>query len=976
MMLRYSRIGLSCPVARWAALFSGLLLWLIAVLPARAQMEPAAQYTKLTVAQLLAWTPTGPTALPANVSQVALAARQNTLTTQLNPAQSFRHQINYIPDGMAGFAGYLNEQPRFNLYNFTHWQYIDVLTWFDGPVAIPARPWVEAAHRNGVKIIGSVFTSAADVNLLIQKDGNGEYTAAQKLVDVATYYGFDGWFFNQESSVSATTATELRNLLKRLQVLRPAGMEMHWYDAMLPSGSISYQNALNANNQLLLQDGAARVADAMFTNYFWSGATNINTSVNTATALGRSPFDVYMGADLWPNRNPQALFTQTNWINNYFANNDLTQPRLSFGLFAANLTYNGGFNSFNSNAADYASFYQTEQRMFAGNDLDVSTEDATGWKGFGHYVPVRSVVNTLPFETYFCVGQGKVFANNGEQLTKGWTDMAKQSVLPSWQWNKTGAAPISVGYDFSRAYYAGTSVKLQGSLSGTNSSTVKLYQTKLPVAAQTSFDVTYKVAAAGAANAKLALYFADNLAAPELLDLGTAPDTLWNTRTFSLAAYAGRELAVIGVQAAAPAAVAAYRLNLGRLKIYNGAAVTAAPTVGFTASATVVTVGQPVTFSNASTNATSYAWTFAGGTPASSTAVFPVVQYAAPGTYAVTLTATNAAGTRTLTRPAYITVVAPGGSGGNTALVFDGATKSVDAGAVNLSGTALSMECWLKPAAFKIASPFISSVLGMEDGANTALLRLGDAGLAANRLQFVLTIGGTARKLNAATALTANTWYHVAATYDGTAMKLYINGQLDATLSATGAVTANGIFTFARNYDNTRILNGSLDEVRAWTRALTAAEISANSCSVAPNAPGLEGYWPCNEGSGTVAVDQTGHGHQGTLISMTPADWSTVVPSACVVTAVQPGRAVSELQVVALVNPVRGSRAEIEIRGAQGQPTLVQVINLLGAVVWEQQLRPTAAVERRTLPLAPAAGLYIVRVSTATGTATVKLLKQ
>ncbi|UOQ71496.1 endo-beta-N-acetylglucosaminidase [Hymenobacter cellulosilyticus] len=976
MLLRYSYSGLNS--ARLRHLAWALVLLLLNSLPALAQLEPAAQYTKLSVAQLLAWTPTGPTAVPANVSRVALAARQNSLSTQLNPNQSFSHKVNYIPDGMTGFAGYLNEQNRFNLYNFTHWQYIDVLTWFDGPVALPTRPWVEAAHRNGVKVIGSVFTSAADVNLLIQKDGSGEYTAAQKLVDVANYYGFDGWFFNQESSVPTATATELRNLLKRLQQLRPAGMEIHWYDAMLPSGSISYQNALNANNQLLLQDGSARVSDAMFTNYFWSGPNNINTSVTTAQNLGRSPFDVYMGADLWPGRNPQALFTQTAWIDNYFTGGNPAQPRLSLGLFATNLTYNGGLNSFNSSAADYAGFYRTEQRLFAGNDLDVTTEDASGWKGFGSYVPVRSVINSLPFDTYFSVGQGKLFANNGEQLTKGWTDMGKQSLLPSWQWNKSGAAPITVGYDFSRAYYGGNSVKLQGSLSGSNSATVKLFQTKLPLPSTTpaNLDVTFKTAAAGPSHTQLLLYFTDDLANPAALDLGAVSDTLWNTRTLSLAGYAGREIALIGVQASAAAAVTDYRLNLGRLKLYTGAAVTTKPAVDFTASATVVVPNQTVTFSNASTNASSYFWTFEGGTPATSTAVFPTVQYAAPGTYSVKLRATNAAGRDSLTRTGYITVVAPGSSGGNTSLSFDGATKYVDAGPINLTGSALSMECWLKPNGFKATSPFISSVMGMEDGANTALVRLGDANQAANRLQFVMLVNGIARKVNSPTDLLAGTWYHVAATFDGSVMRLYLNGQLNASLNATGSFVANSNFFMGRNFDNSRVLNGALDEVRVWTRALTPAEILAGRCAVPSTAAGLEGYWTFNEGSGLVTVDQTGHGHQGALVNMTPTDWSTNVPSACVSMAVQPARATAELGVAAVVNPIHGNVAQVEIRGAQGQSTLVQLVNLLGAVVWQQQIRPATAAERLSVPVTQAAGLYVVRVSNATGTATVKLLKQ
>lgn len=80
---------------------------------------------------------------------------------------------------MNNFVGYLNEQPQFNLYNFTHWQYIDVLTWFASPVGILCRPWVEAAHRNGVKIIGTVFTDGPGFVALTQKDAAGTYTGAQ-----------------------------------------------------------------------------------------------------------------------------------------------------------------------------------------------------------------------------------------------------------------------------------------------------------------------------------------------------------------------------------------------------------------------------------------------------------------------------------------------------------------------------------------------------------------------------------------------------------------------------------------------------------------------------------------------------------------------------------------------------------------------------------------------------------------------------
>ncbi|WP_210520919.1 endo-beta-N-acetylglucosaminidase [Hymenobacter terricola] len=954
-----------------------LLLLLLALAPAaHAQIEPAAQYTTLTPAQLMAWTSTWPTALPANISTVPLASRQNTLTTQLNPAQSFSARVNWCPDGMNNFSGYLNEQPQFNLYNFTHWQYVDVFTWFASPVGIPCRPWVETAHRNGVKIIGTVFTDRAGFQLLLQKDAAGNYLGAQKLVDVANYYGFDGWFFNEESALTTAEATEMRNLLKRLQVIKPAAMEIHWYDAMVPSGAIAYQNALNTNNQLLFQEGTTRVSDAIFTNYFWAGAANINTSVTTATALGRDPFDVYMGADLWPGRSNQSLFTNTTWIDNYFNAGSLAQPKLSIAMFAPNLTYNGGFSNFNTNPADYASFYRTEQRLFSGDDLDVTTPDATGWKGFGNYLPVRSAINTLPFNTYFSVGQGQIFANNGVQVAKSWTDMAKQSLLPSWQWAKSGAARVTAGFDFTRAYYAGNSVKLAGSLSGLNEATVKLYQTKLAITAPTSFDLTYKVATAGPSSTRMALYFSDNLATPELLDLPAVTDTLWHTTTFPLAAYAGRELAVIGVQATSATAVAGYRVNLGRFTLYNGAAVTTPPTVGFSANHTTTTTTQPVTFANSSTNATAYVWTFAGGTPATSTAIHPVVTYPAPGTYSVKLRAQNAIGRDSLTRVGYVTVVTAPPLGSNTALLFDGLGKYVDAGTINLGGTALSLECWVKANTFKTSSPFISSIIGMEDAGNVAEIRLGDAGITGDRLQFAMNTGALTRKVTSVSTLTAGVWYHVAATYDGLAMKLYLNGVLEASANTSATATANGAFSFGRNYASSRCLDGSIDEIRAWTRALTATEIAANSCAVSPTAPGLEGYWKLNEAVGSVAQDLSGHGHTGTLIAMGPSDWSTNVPTQCgTATATTPGQATTEMQVLVFGNPVPGGRAEIEIRGAKSLPVTLQVSNALGAVVWKQTVPGSASAGRISVPLPGAAGLYVLRASTAASSATVKLLK-
>ena len=82
------------------------------------------------------------------------------------------------------------------------------------------------------------------------------------------------------------------------------------------------------------------------------------------------------------------------------------------------------------------------------------------------------------------------------------------------------------------------------------------------------------------------------------------------------------------------------------------------PVSNFTASTTTICQGNCIAFTDASTNSpTSWSWSFPGGTPATSTTQNPSsVCYAAAGTYAVTLTATNASGSNTLTQTSYITV--------------------------------------------------------------------------------------------------------------------------------------------------------------------------------------------------------------------------------------------------------------------------------------------------------------------------------
>lgn len=83
------------------------------------------------------------------------------------------------------------------------------------------------------------------------------------------------------------------------------------------------------------------------------------------------------------------------------------------------------------------------------------------------------------------------------------------------------------------------------------------------------------------------------------------------------------------------------------------------PTANFTADNTIVCPNQIVNFTDLTSGpATSWAWTFPGGSPATSTLQNPAVIFSAAGTYDVTLTATNSLGNGSATQTAYITVAA------------------------------------------------------------------------------------------------------------------------------------------------------------------------------------------------------------------------------------------------------------------------------------------------------------------------------
>jgi hypothetical protein len=173
-----------------------------------------------------------------------------------------------------------------------------------------------------------------------------------------------------------------------------------------------------------------------------------------------------------------------------------------------------------------------------------------------------------------------------------------------------------------------------------------------------------------------------------------------------------------------------------------------------------------------------------------------------------------------------------GGTQLTKSTLFNGTTGCVTVPTVAaLHPTAtLSLEAWVKLTALPSSNNLIAGC-GFTANSNPFI----DYSFwinSSNQLNFEVGVGTTRNTLNWPTALTASTWYYLAATYDGTTIRLYINGNQIVTMPATGAVNNSGqtfeIARYKRGAATGEFLNGSVSDVALYNTALSAPSILAH----------------------------------------------------------------------------------------------------------------------------------------------------
>lgn len=925
---------------------------------------------------ILSWSSSSDPDAPFNRSGVSLKNKFVDTVTIINPNSRVNEaRVNplsaFAPTSDNPSQGSLN----INYYSFNYWQYVDRLVFWggsagEGIILAPNPTLIDAAHRNGVKILGNVFFPPTVyggqfqwVNDFLQKNGN-TFPVADKLIEAAEYYGFDGWFINQETAGgNSQTAINMRDFMIYFQ--ENSDLEIEWYDAMTENGSISWQNQLNSLNDWYFQWGDTLVSETMFLNFWWN-STGLNNSRTLAQSLGRSEYDLYSGIDVEAN----GYNTSINWSALFPAG---LAHVTSLGIYRPDWCYNSS-----TSLTDY---YSRSSIFWVGWNHDPSnTTTASSWKGIANYIPAFTPITDLPFATNFCTGQGYDFYINGEKLSypelssAGWNNLSLQDILPTWRWIvQSNGTKLMPSFDFTDAYYGGNCLKISGDLSSDN--LIKLYSSSAFVSSETKLDIAFKTGNIGPTNLQVAILFESVPLVYFYFDIGNTDSPDWNLKTIDLASYGGQKISQIALSFIGGLG-SGYEMKIGRLRLYNGSIEIPNPPsnlfvenkvdeqdfvtlrlrwnhstsevyyynvfrknqdnsltyLGGTANNAyfvpyveyeqgdsvvtilVQTVGSE--FGESSFAETTFEWfsppgiatnpspgngdtilvknPTLGWTPGNGSTSFNIYLGTTNPPPFLSNTTSNSIQTEILnsnttyywrvdcknqhyTTEGDVWDFTTGNSIADTngfALQFDGTDDLLNCGngsSLQITGNKITLEAWINVTEFK-SQPFAGSVIVKDQGSNSSgyMIRCGGNGI----INFNIGNGSWHEINTPANSVRLNQWHHVAATYDGTAMKIFIDGELAA--QSTGSFTignannSNLLVGESPGFPG-RVFNGKIDEVRIWNVARTQSQIQNTINTIlspkyySTTDSGLVGYWQLNDGTGQIAVDLSFYSNNATL---------------------------------------------------------------------------------------------------------------
>ena len=229
-----------------------------------------------------------------------------------------------------------------------------------------------------------------------------------------------------------------------------------------------------------------------------------------------------------------------------------------------------------------------------------------------------------------------------------------------------------------------------------------------------------------------------------------------------------------------------------------------------------------------------------------------------------------------------------------------------------------------------------------------------------------------------------NTWYHIAATYNGAVRTIYVDGVAIGSDTPAGVhdVTHNPLFGYT--FSIGQFLKGAMDDFRIWNIAKTATEINASrNCELTGTETGLKTYYKFNQGNaelnnaGITTLNNSVSGGpnavlDGFALSGVYSNWVSGSPVAtgsfCSSLAVNSFDVLNKVSVYP--NPTQNT-VNIDLR--QLSNAKLEVYDLAGSLIMNQNLNKVInSVDISRLPI----GLYVFKLFSSEGNGAVRILKK
>lgn len=449
-------------------------------------------------------------------------------------------------------------------YQPTYWQYMDKLVYWagsasEGIIIPPPAGSTDAAHQSGVKSLGQIFFPPSYYGgkqewvreMLTRVDG--VYIYAVKLYEIAKYMGFDGWFINEETGGGSTS--EWIEFIKDFNKIADANgdsqMEIQWYNASgYPNVGILKSHK---NTSQFLEYGSPGdyrgyadqigCTQAETFSKIYGGVQVVNS--------GHTGYKYYLD---------KAMPT-----TGHVGSLDLFCPEER--IWKDNVKMLLGTQNDNGAVAydAIAKTFSNEEQMWVNRKGDPSADMGGEWPGLSGRVLERSVINSMPFVSSFCVGVGKHrFVEGAKKGTQDWYHSGVQSIMPTWRWWIENKGELSVSIDWDDAYNFGSSIKIAGKLSAGDHLT-RLYKTMIQINDGGTLRLVYKSNHPETLEVKLGTESKVDGEMVTLSALKTSENNGWTVAEYDLSSLNGKTVYMIALNLKASTELPDYELSLGEL---------------------------------------------------------------------------------------------------------------------------------------------------------------------------------------------------------------------------------------------------------------------------------------------------------------------------------------------------------------------------------------------------------------------------